>query len=445
VTVSAAGLALVDAPAGDELRSLLGPVSPEQFVGEYWARKPLFVKGFPDKYAGFFDGAAFSRALSAPGPVPEDFLRASFDRKTETGRSALGLTPGAPRSSVFRATVEQAVPLFDAGATLCVSKIETRAPQLLAFLAAIKRQLGYPGNVSFNSYLSPPGSGFNWHFDSRIASTLQIEGTKRWRFSNHPAIAWPRANGTLDADGTAHYSDPRVTALDGERLAGFDERDTTEVLLEPGDLLILPAGVWHEACGGAGGSLALNLSFSAVSYTALVRDLLDTLLTPEAGWRGPAPVLPASVPGEVDPAGVAAISAQLARAAAVLDTLRGDSAAVVRLWQSQVNSANPPAPAATARAADASIVPTTRLRRCPGANPTATLADGGTLLCLTLGGNRTMDITGATIPFVQRLLTAGPFVASDCLSWNQNGAPFDWDDVASLLTSLCRGGLIETA
>jgi ribosomal protein L16 Arg81 hydroxylase len=199
-------------------------------------------------------------------------------------------------------------------------------PALCAFLAAIKRQLGFSGNVSFNAYLSPPGSGFNWHFDSRIARTLQIEGTKRWRFSRTPAIAWPRANGSIRGNGVPQYADPGVSV--------------DEAVLEPGDVLILPAGTWHEACAGDGPSLALNLTFSPISYTALVRGLLDRVLTPEADWRGPGAVLAGTQADEVDPDGIAAISAQLARAAGVLQSLSGDSTAVVRFSPS-VRSSQP--------------------------------------------------------------------------------------------------------
>jgi ribosomal protein L16 Arg81 hydroxylase len=428
---------------GNELRALLSPITPETFVHEYWAKKPLFVKGFREKYHGFFDAETFRRILSMPGP--EDFLRASFDRKTESGSSALS-RPDESRSSVFRASVEQAVPLFEAGATLCVSQVETRVPHLAAFLAAIKRQLGYPGKASFNAYLSPPGSGFNWHFDSRIASTLQIEGSKRWRFSNHAAILWPRANGTIRGDGTPHYADPGVVAQAWERLAAFDEADTTDVLLEPGDLLILPAGVWHEACGGSGGSLALNLSFTAISYTALVRNLLDTLLTPEAGWRGPAPVLPGTTPGEADPDGIAAIAAQLAHAASVLQSLGGDSAAVVRLWESFVQNPNPGFPApATPQVAATPVLPEQRLRVRADGNVYAMLAEAGSHLCVTVGTSRTLELTGEAIPFVQRILAEKEFVADACRSWKTNGSTFPWPDVQELLTNLKREGLLEDA
>lgn len=431
------------AAAGEELRALLAPLAPETFVHEYWAKKSLLVKGFPAKYAGFFDREAFGRAL-APGPVHADFLRASFDRKTESGTSATPRNAGELHSTAFRASLEQAVPLFDAGATLCVSQIETRVPSLVPFLGAVKRQLGYPGKVSFNAYLSPPGSGFNWHFDSRIASTLQIEGTKVWRFSERPALAWPRGNGSLRADGTPRYAEPGVSAQEWERLLAFDPRETTEVLLEPGDLLILPAGVWHEACGGSGGSLALNLTFSPLSYTVLVSRLLDALLGSDAAWRGPAPLLPAGAGGAVDPRGLAAIAAQLARAAGALGALDAESPEVLRLWASLVQNPNPatPLPPAPPLAATP-VTPDQRLRIREERSLYALAPASGTRLCLVAGSGRELELTDAAAAFVRRILAEREFVARDCTGWSDDGTPFAWSDVETMLTSLKREGVIE--
>jgi hypothetical protein len=433
-------------PSGDELRNLLAPIEPAEFVREYWAQKSLFVKGFAGKYRELFDAETFSQVLAMPGPVPVDFLRASFDRKTPSGASAEANAPDELRSSAFRATPEQAVPLYDAGATLCVSQIESRVPRLVPFAAAIKRQLGYPGTVSFNAYLSPPGSGYNWHFDGRIASTLQIEGTKTWRFSRHPAIAWPRANGSLRGDGTVRYADAQVVARPGERLVGFDPADVDEVLLEPGDLLVLPAGVWHEACGGSGGSLALNLSFSPVSYTQVVHGLLDALLLPDAAWRGPAPLAPGEAPGTFDDASIAAIGAQLARAAEALGALRGDSPEVVRVWSTMVQSPAPGLPPRAAPRVDAAPVqPDRRLRVRRDGNFFAMPADGGTRLLLTVGPNRELELTGAAMHFVRRILAERSFLCSACAEWTVDGNRFPWSDVQEILTSLEREGLLEEA
>jgi ribosomal protein L16 Arg81 hydroxylase len=432
------------ASAGDELRSLLWPITPETFVHEYWGKKPLFVKGFPAKFAALFDAEVFSRALETPNAAHVDFLRASFDKKTSDGKSAPAKSAEELCSSAFRASTDQAVPLFDAGATLCASQIETRVPALATYLAAIKRQLGFAGKVSFNSYLSPPGSGYNWHFDGRIASTLQIEGTKRWRFTDYPAIPWPRANGSLRADGTAQYADPTVQLQEWEQLISVDHNAVTEVVLEPGDLLILPAGFWHEACGGSEGSLALNLTLTAIPYTQLVRSLLDNLLTPEADWRSPAPVLPNGALGDADPDGIAAITAQLSRAAEVLQSLRGDSAAVVRLWASSVQNPNPGFPAPqSATIATEEVFPAERLRIRDDGNVYAMLTDAGSRLCLGVGASRQLELTGVAVPFVRRILEVREFTAVDCVHWNDGGAAFAWGDVQLMLTNLKREGLIE--
>jgi ribosomal protein L16 Arg81 hydroxylase len=430
--------------AGEELRALLWPVTPETFVHEYWGKLPLFVKGFPEKYTTLFDAEMFSRSIETPNPAHVDFLRASFDKKTSDGKSAAAKSPDELSSSAFRASTDQAVPLFDAGATLCASQIETRVPALAMFLAAIKRQLGYSGKVSFNSYLSPPGAGYNWHFDARVACTLQIEGTKRWRFSGYPAIPWPRANGSIRADGTAQYADPAVKQQSWEQLLPVDQTATTEVLLEPGDLLILPAGFWHEACGGSEGSLALNLTLSPISYTHLVRNLLDNLLTSEAAWRGPAPVLPDGALGGVDPDGIAAITAQLSRAAEVLQSLRGDSAAVIRVWAASVQNANPGYSATqSAPIVTSQVVPKQRLHIRDDGNVYAMLADAGSRLCLAVGASRELELTGVAVQFVQRILAEKEFTAGDCVQWNDGGVLFAWSDVQLMLTNLKREGLIE--
>ncbi len=439
----------------NELSALLAPFTPETFVRDYWAKKPLFVKGFPDKYRGLFSREAFLRALSAPGPAPDDFLQACFDKAA--GGRALAASKGKDEwaSVAFKASAEEAPGLLAAGATLCASQIETRVPRLVPLLGAIKRQLGYPGKAYFNAYLSPPGAGFNWHFDARIASTLQIEGTKRWRFSNRPAASWPRSNGALRADGMGEYTDPLVQQLEamgfwqtGKAYGGipFDEKDTTEVVLEPGDLLILPAGVWHDACGGTTGSLALNLSFAALSYTLLARTLLDAMLTPDPRWRAASPILPLSggAPGEADSNGIAEIATQLRSAADALRSLAGDSAAVIRLWGAFVQNPNPGFPAPPSPPVSATpVLAHQRLRVRADGNVYAMLADGGARLCIAVGTSGAVEIVDDAIPFVQRLLAEKEFLASDCMEWSDDGAPHAWSDVEMILTKLKSDGLIE--
>jgi ribosomal protein L16 Arg81 hydroxylase/Flp pilus assembly protein TadD len=334
---------LVDAVGGGELAALLAPVTPETFVREYWGKRPLFVKGFADKYKGFFDGDGFIKATANPGSAPADALRASFDKRVPIVMPPPGAPPEIPSMSIV-ITPKQAGVLFEAGATLCMSEVQTRVPELAAFCAAIKEQLGYVGKVAFNGYMSPAGAGFNWHFDARMVTKLQLEGTKRWRFSRRPAVDWPKANGVRMTDGSGRYGDAEARRLDWERIEPLDEREVTTVLLEPGDLLILPAGVWHDAEGGSTGSLALNMSILPISYTKIVDELLDGTLSREASWRAAAPLLPASsrAEREVDPEGIEAIRDELKKASATLAEIADDPAALATLWASMVKTLRPP-------------------------------------------------------------------------------------------------------
>lgn len=432
--------ALVSAP-GAELAALLHPITPESFVREYWGRRPLFVKGFPDKYRGLFDRQAFVKALTC-AQAPPDFLHASFDKK---GNDPMLGAPGAPKdvaTTAFSASPEQAGALYAGGATLCATQLESRVPSLAPFVAAIKRQLGYPGKVTFNGYLSPAGSGFNWHFDMRIASTLQIDGSKRWRFSNRPCVPWPQANGVLRTDGSGRYVDAKVGAESWARIPPFDEKDVTEVVLEPGDLLILPAGTWHDARGGDAGSLALNLSFTPVSYAVLLRDLLESMLSEDPDWRSPAPLLPRfeGRPGEVEAQALDAIGRQVARAAEALASVTGDSAAMVRLWTSFVQNASPALAASSAPPRP--VLADERLRVRADGNVYVRTADSGTKLFVSVG-SAGLAVGGTAVPFLQRALSVGEFVARDSLQWGDEGKSLTWREVEATLNHLIREGMLE--
>jgi ribosomal protein L16 Arg81 hydroxylase len=47
----------------ETLQQLLAPMAPEVFVNQYWDRKPLFLKGHPDKFAELFDIDRFVDAV----------------------------------------------------------------------------------------------------------------------------------------------------------------------------------------------------------------------------------------------------------------------------------------------------------------------------------------------------------------------------------------------
>jgi len=138
-----------------------------------------------------------------------------------------------------------------AGASLRVHRIHTLDPRIrevaLAFLAAFGEE------ISVNAYASPPGAtGLASHTDPYDVFVLHTAGTKRWFLEGREGEApIPYAEATGGTHG--------------------------ELVLEPGDLLFLPAHMRHRAQVLDGPSLHLTLSVQVKSPRSLVEWLATEL------------------------------------------------------------------------------------------------------------------------------------------------------------------------
>jgi ribosomal protein L16 Arg81 hydroxylase/predicted enzyme related to lactoylglutathione lyase len=323
-----------------ELQDLLDPVTPEEFLAEYWERRSLHVPGPADKFHGLFSRSAFDRAV-ANHERDGIYLRVSFDHEREPHRVSVHLPVRAEEIDHY----------LEQGASVCADPIDRGDVALAEYAARVARQLHFTGRYSVKAYLSADGCGFNTHFDKGIATTLQIEGRKRWRYSTGPAVPFPRGNALLGPDGRARYVGRLPSSLDGwEHVEGVDEGQFEEVVLEPGHLLCLPAGTWHNA-KAIGHSLALNLSFQPVDFLSFLATALRPMLDADPRWRRSLPAV-IEAAGDGLPAPVAGFVAdrleELRGLLARLDT-RDD-----RLgghWRNAVAAAAASAPAAAAGSA----------------------------------------------------------------------------------------------
>jgi ribosomal protein L16 Arg81 hydroxylase len=223
------------------------------------------------------------------------------------------------------------------GHTVCVTDLSAGSPELAWLAASARRELGTIGEARLNAFLSSPGSGAQLHIDARVTTSLQVSGRKRWWYGAAPAVAWPRSNAQLLADGTPVWMFPWAGGENWERLDPPRPATLHEVVLGPGDLLCLPAGTWHAA-QAIERCLALNLSFSPPDVPGLVQRLLERCLTGDERWRGALPPSPAATDGAPDwPAARSALAALLAEAADLLGAqaaaLTGDAECAARqLW-----------------------------------------------------------------------------------------------------------------
>jgi ribosomal protein L16 Arg81 hydroxylase len=235
---------------GGALGGLLAPMSRDEFVSAYLARRPLHIRGHPSKFDWLYDETRL-RALLVDTLAGREDLRCTVS----------ALHKGADDQPLTLMTWERIPPeslddVLADGTTLCVNNISAEEPDLERFVADVMAELGWTGFTQFNCYVSAPGSGADMHWDASITTSLQLSGRKHWRFATEPSLEWPIRPAQLDRAGRIrHFVDP----AERDRLPEPDAMEYEEVVLEPGDLLCLPAGTLHAA-NGLDVSVALNLA-----------------------------------------------------------------------------------------------------------------------------------------------------------------------------------------
>lgn len=255
---------------GHELQELISPISCEEFVNCYFARASLNVKGTAQKFDHIFNWDRLKLALWRGEKIT--------DRRYNIKASFTGGEDSGNPDGMLDASHSEVPALLNAGATICITNIHMADPFLAQWAQAIRAQLNFTGTVGVNCYVSPDGSGLPMHYDKRVATTLQIAGSKRWKFSTESAKSWPDTNEV--------YQEGKFDSVVGKPPAEMEFR---EVELNPGDLLCLPAGAWHSA-RGIGFSLALNLYFAPRNLLDQFIPLLQKFAASNENWRGGPPV-----------------------------------------------------------------------------------------------------------------------------------------------------------
>jgi bifunctional lysine-specific demethylase and histidyl-hydroxylase NO66 len=253
----------VDAPA---LGRLVG--DPADFLGASWGRAPLHVA------AG--DGRAGPLELLTLDDVDQlvatSGLRAPAFRLIKQGVTL-------PQSSVTRRVRIGSRPVSDLvdvvavhraiseGATLVLQGLHRSFAPVASFCRDLEATLTHP--VQANAYLTPPvAQGLNLHEDPHDVFAVQTYGAKRWVV--HPP--------------------------------GESEDRAWDLLLQPGDVLYLPAGTRHAAQTVDTPSLHLTLGVRTVTWRDVVGRAVDEVLAGRADLDEPLPAGWASSPESLGPA-----------------------------------------------------------------------------------------------------------------------------------------------
>lgn len=403
--------------ADDPLQLLLPGIDLESFHARHFGRRALHVRGAVARYEQVYDLGSFAAMRHIVG----------LDAAT---RDANG------RQLQVRIEPWQAEAMRAAGMTLCAD-VRTE-PRLAAFLDRLQRRMDTgPGGFA-KVYASPPGAGFALHFDPDHVFVLQLVGRKLWRYSGTPVLPWATCGGKLGPAGAPVHTHPRDGApvlVDRVPVAAPGPGDLETITLEPGDVLYLPPGTWHET--------RAKEESVALSLTPPRRTRLDVVMAAMKRRLGADPNLWVDVsprPAEVGPGPVpASVRAQLQE---VSKTVGLDAEALAQQWCDDVlghaPNPSPPGPDPSPPERDDAL----ELADPRGLVWLRTVGPNGEPMVLLYSGGESFTFPGEATPFVKSLAEHRRFVAEQAAEWDPS---LDWDGAREVLTQLLAAGVIRRA
>jgi ribosomal protein L16 Arg81 hydroxylase len=257
----------------DSLAAVLAPVTAERFLAEHLDRQPLHIRGTPGKFADVLSWRQINRLLDMTHIWTGSSLKLVMDSQTIP-----------PEQFCIRATSRDGAPVLQPNAKLVQDWIAKGASVVMNDVDSLT-----PGMASVSSVLEAAGLGkcqanvyiswrshkaFRTHYDTHDVWAVQVEGEKDWNI-------W---------EGRADYPIPHP-AFRGQPQAHHDQargKLREVVRMQPGDLLYLPRGWYHDALAEAPASVHIAYGVHAPLGMDLVNILSERILY-DAEFRKPLP------------------------------------------------------------------------------------------------------------------------------------------------------------
>jgi 50S ribosomal protein L16 3-hydroxylase len=215
--------------------TLLGGISPAQFMQRYWQRKPLLVRQAIPGFKPLVDRATLF-AMAADREVESRLVVKPF--KVQHGPFARNKLPKLSQNDW----------------TLLVQGVDLHDDKV----ADLMHQFRFVPDARLDDVMisfATEGGGVGPHFDSYDVFLLQAHGQRKWRIGKQKDLSL-------------------VEGVDLKVLANFEP--SHEYVLNPGDMLYLPPRYAHDGIA-IGECMTYSIGFRAPSQNDLARELLMRL------------------------------------------------------------------------------------------------------------------------------------------------------------------------
>jgi len=388
--------------------TLLGDLTPETFLSEYWQKKPLLVRNaLPD-----FQSPLQPEELAGLALEPDIESRIILEHQAREDEEPKD-DPWELREGPFEE--DDFLQLPDTHWTLLVQEVDRLVPDVGDLLEHFRFLPDWRIDDVMVSY-APEGGTVGPHIDNYDVFLLQGLGHRTWQYGREPVS-----------------EESIVDDLDVRILDEF-EPDEQQVL-GPGDMLYLPPRVAHHGVA-ADDCMTYSIGFRAPSHREIVGDFLQFALEridPDARFSDP-DRSPASAPGEIS-------EQDLERIRSLLRATVADDRAIGRwfgrfMTEPQRNRMSVPRDnELSAREVADQLRTGTDLRRTPAARIAFSRHDDGSSTLFANGDAR--DLDARLTPVAEVLAGRERIPAGDL-------APhLDTEGTASLVAHLINEGLLE--
>lgn len=262
-------------------RSLLGGLTPAQFLSQHWQKSPLLIRGAlpdfvsplePDDLAGLAcEEGIEARLVEENGPDKAwQVSHGPFDDETFSR-------------------------LADNGWSLLVQAVDHYVPEVAELLEAFDFLPSWRLDDVMVSY-APPGGSVGAHIDQYDVFLLQASGQRRWQLGGSPG------------------DEARlIPGIDLRILENFSVEADREWVLEPGDMLYLPPGVAHHGISESDDCMTFSIGFRAPSVDETVTAFADYIgeQLGDSQRYSDADLQPPAHSGELDDQAIARVRALL--------------------------------------------------------------------------------------------------------------------------------------
>ena len=253
------------------LAELIGGHDVQDFMDRYWERQPLHIRGSAGK------GLADVLTMADMNWLFSNCVFRTDEIKVAKGGSVVPSAayvsePGEAvmlRAAGDYVNAAAMLNLFQQGATLVLSQLNQKWQPLQRLKDGLQRSLS--ANVVTNVFLTNSDSqGFSVHYDSHDVFVIQLEGQKTWSLYDSPLPLPTKAQ---------PFGRTGVTAGPLSQT----------VVMEPGDVLYVPRGVFHEARTSDDLSLHLTLGVHPYLWIDYVNDIIQATGSSNVDWRRSVP------------------------------------------------------------------------------------------------------------------------------------------------------------